>query len=223
MPRARVAELRGIRLGDIAAVAAHERDRRGRPRARSSQPARRARRRGRPAARRRPRRARRSAAMAAARCAKWCFHSTRPSGRTRELRYTPRSAAWRDPPRPNASARSTSSSRERPVGGAREELADLRRTGVRVDPRRDVDDDELADEIGAGCRDRRRGEPAERLPDEQLRAVGPGVDARGDVGGEDSRGVGGSLAPRGVAVPGQVDRERGQARARGSWCPTCAR
>ena len=57
----------------------------------------------------------------------------------------------------------------RPVGRAGEELADLRGPGVRVDAGGDVDDDEFADEVGVGCRDRRRGEPAERLTDEQLR------------------------------------------------------
>ena len=110
-----------------------------------------------------------------------------------------------------------------PIRRPGEELPDLRRTGIRVDAGRDVDDHELVHQIGAGCRDRCRGESAERLADQQLRAACPRIHPGGDVGCEDAAGVREVGAPRRVAVAGQVDRERRADRGRGSSYPTCAR
>ena len=111
----------------------------------------------------------------------------------------------------------------RPVGRAGEEVADLGRTGVRIDARRDVDDDEFADQFGVGCRDRGRGESAERLPHEQLGLGGP---RRAFPPRHRAPGAGRCRRRPDATTSLRVraDRSPGPAgRARGSSCPRCGR
>ena len=111
----------------------------------------------------------------------------------------------------------------RPVGRAGEEVADLRRARVRVDPGVMSMITSSRTRSGRDAATAAAVRPPSDWPDQQLRTGGPRLDAGRDVGREDAPGVGDVGAPRGVAVAGQVDRQRGQARAPGSSCPTCAR
>ena len=66
--------------------------------------------------------------------------------------------------------------------------------------------------------------PPRDCPTSELRAVRPRRHPGDDVWGERRARYVGVVAPRRIAVAGQVDREGvGEARARGSWCPTCGR
>ena len=177
-----------------------------------------------PAARGGRRRRDRRPSAAFARCAKWCFHSTRPSGRTRELKYTPRSALRRvPPPSPNDRARSTSSSREaQSVGPAK-------KSRICVGPAFGSTPGVMSmttssrTRSGTGCRDRRGGQPAERLPDEQLRRVGPRVDAGGDIRAR-ARARRRRRRRATTSRRDRAGRSRARAgRARGSSCPRCGR
>ena len=95
-----------------------------------------------------------------------------------------------------------------PVRRAGEERAQLRWAAVRIHTRRDVDDEQVAHQVGVRGRQRRGGQTAERMAHHQLRPVGPALESRRHVGGEHAGDIRGIISPGRVAVPGQVDRQR---------------